>query len=133
MLVPKVNIFKDHIFWFSCFQFSVVKLCYEVLCESAWNEIKQIPIWPYPHFIWWLMKQLSGMSWCSVWNCALSKSPHLLDEESEVQRKRVNGKYSILEARSPGSLIHDPVITHVHNPNESCQLSNLLCRPLGII
>lgn len=56
-----------------------------------------------------------------------------MDEESEVQRKRVNGKYSILEARSPGSLIHDPVITHVHNPNGGCQLSSLLYGPLGII
>lgn len=56
-----------------------------------------------------------------------------MDEENEAQRKRVNGKYSIVEARSPGSLIHDPVITHVHNTNESCQLSSLKYRPLGII
>lgn len=56
-----------------------------------------------------------------------------MDEDSKAQRKRVNGKYSVVKARPPGSLIHDPVITHVHNPNESCQLSGLLYRPLGII
>lgn len=36
-----------------------------------------------------------------------------------------------LEIRSLGSLINDPVIAHVRNPNESCQLRNRLCRPLG--
>lgn len=38
------------------------------------------------------------------------KKPHLIDEESKAQRMRANGKYSIGEARSPGSLIHEPVI-----------------------
>lgn len=56
-----------------------------------------------------------------------------MDEESEAQRKEAISKYAILEVRSPDSLIQDPVIKHVHNPNESCQLSNLLYRPLGNI
>lgn len=43
------------------------------------------------------------------------------------QIKGVNCKYARLEARSPNSLIHDPIITYVHKPNESCQLS----RPFG--
>lgn len=38
---------------------------------------------------------------------------------------------AMLKIRSLGSLINDPIIVHVRNPNESCQLRNGLCRPLG--
>lgn len=43
-----------------------------------------------------------------------------MDEENEAQRKRVDCKYSVLEARSPDSLIRDQVIIYVHNSNECC-------------
>lgn len=53
-----------------------------------------------------------------------------MDEESESHRKGLNCKYVVLGDRSPDSLIHGSIITHVNNPDESFSLSSLLYRPL---